>query len=123
MKRNRNNQQREFKMTKKEMIKDIHYSEKQKDFYYTEIDFIEGCVGIRKNGDFVYWGEPVHCEINGKWTKCNLNRLPKNWVKACWNSNLMGTFVEPTDTKEQARVYKEWLYFEGIIDKSGNYIN
>ena len=49
--------------------------------------------------------------------------MPKNWVKACWNSNLMGTFVEPTDTKEQARVYKEWLYFEGIIDKSGNYIN
>ena len=113
-------------MTIKEMIKEINYSEKRGKFFYTEIDFTEGAVGIKESGEFVYWGKPVYWEINGKWTKCNLNTLPKAWVEACWNSNITGTFVEPNNEwseEEQKRVDKELLYFEGIIDDKGNYIN
>ena len=36
-------------MTIKEMIKEINYSEKRGKFFYTEITFVEGAVGIKES--------------------------------------------------------------------------
>jgi hypothetical protein len=110
------------KMTKQNMINDIHLNKKTGNFYYTEIDFYEGFVGVQPNGDMVRYGKPCYVEIKDKWVKCNLHRLPKKWVEACWSSLITGTFVHPDDMQEQKRVNKEFLFFNGIIDEKGNYI-